>query len=87
MRNGYNWLNVCLIISVGLLAASCQTLKGPKIAICIIGDGGCACHDQRLPEADRNYILPFEQCKNFIATPPDDFQTLQEFMVRRCKVK
>lgn len=70
MKNALNLLNACLIL---LILSSCKNYEPPKGELCIIGDAGGICYDIRLPEGEREYILPHDEMINYIATNPDDW--------------
>ena len=66
----------------------------PERASCMVGESGCVCFDPRLPECPgeitatvplcRNYVLSFEQCRNYIVYHPSEYDTLQEWISDTC---
>ena len=52
--------------------------------VCIVGDSGCICHDPRLDESARDYVLTFAECANFIARSPDSERIIREWALRNC---
>jgi hypothetical protein len=79
-----SWIVILgLLLTLSLVATGCRSI--PKVERCLIGDAGCVCIDSRKPEGQREYILPFSECRNYIATNPDDYFTLEEWMQRRCR--
>lgn len=83
MKRGQNLLKNFLISGTIFLSIGCHSLP-PKVELCIIGNAGCICHDDRLPVGEQDYVRTFEQCVNYIATNPVDYQTMQEYFVRKC---
>lgn len=74
-----------MILGIACLALSGCRLKPPMVLLCIIGDEGLICHDDRLPEGEEDFVIPHEESKNMVCTTADDFQTLKEYVLRRCK--
>jgi hypothetical protein len=66
----------CLL---GLLTVfgACENIKPPITEICILGDSGLICNDQRLENPD--YILPFENAKNYECVSPDSYSILYKW--------
>lgn len=82
-------LAACLILSAGCSSTAHgfgrpARPKQPPRELCILGNSGCVCFDPRLPEEQQSYILPYEQCLNYVATNPVDYDTHQEWISRNC---
>jgi len=77
MRNGNVYLLILISCSLLLGAASCDQHKPPVVERCILGDEGCVCIDRRID--DEPYIIPYEECKNYIATNPSDYGALKKW--------
>jgi len=50
----------------------------PVGELCLIGNQGCVCNDPR--KTPPNYVISFDECLNFIATNPYDYQRLMDFI-------
>ncbi len=88
IRSALFMLSACLILSA---VSSCAhgfgrpaRPKQPPRELCILGDSGCVCFDPRLPADRQTYILPYEQCRNYVATNPVDYDAHQEWVSRNC---
>lgn len=70
MKNAY----VSLMILAVIFLSSCKAPhKPPTSEICISGDNyEFACADQRKPEGERSYLLPYTV--NYICTNPHDYE-------------
>lgn len=98
MRKGRS-LSKNFLIS-GIISLSFFACKSapPKIEHCILNGGdspGCVCIDSRLgsgeyPDGttpigeDGAYFRPLEQCNNYIAISPSDYEITQDWLIRKC---
>jgi hypothetical protein len=63
----------CLLVLL-IVFASCEKIKPPQTEQCIFGDSGLICNDPRLETPD--YILLFEQSKNYVCVSPTSYSVL-----------
>ncbi len=77
-----NWFVVLFATILPCLAlSSCRTVSSfPKVERCLIGDEGLLCYD---PKEDENYVLSFEESKNYVAISPESYEILKEWIERR----
>lgn len=78
-------LEKSLLRGLLILAVICQVscrLKPPKQELCIIGDRGCICYDER--KDPKEYMLTFDECRNYIATNPDDYASTMKWLQKNC---
>lgn len=64
-----------------LALASC---KSPKLTVCVVDIAGLQCHDAR---TNKDFVVPIKEAsdKNYVATPPEDFGRLLDFIQNGCK--
>ncbi len=72
------------ILPLSFVLASCKS-PPPLTELCIVGDSGLLCIDKRLPEGQQEYVKPFAESVNYIATNPDDYDAIQNWILRRCR--
>ncbi len=92
-------LRIFLISVFALVLGSCK-ITPPRTELCILGDAGLLCRDERLPKDEQECVrrypgnidpLPegFKECEggpiNYIATNPDDYDLLQAWYIRNCR--
>ncbi len=65
-----------------LLECGCNTF--PVIEVCILGDAGLICDDERIPK-EKTYVKRFEDSKNYICTNPQDYSSALEWVRRHDK--
>lgn len=70
MKNVKNLLNV-LVIS--LILSSCEHYTPPISELCILGDDGGVCIDERLPKDEQEYFLAQPDMLNYVCTNPADY--------------
>ena len=79
MLKGKNFLKSFLIL-IAINLAGCPAHGPPLIEECILGDAGCLCYDPRLPKEEQEYTLVYEDCKNYIATNPSDYDEMSQYV-------
>lgn len=68
---------------LGVSAPACRT--PPLTEVCIVGDAGCVCSDPRRPDGEQDYVLTFEECRNFVARSPESEQILRRWALENCR--
>jgi hypothetical protein len=53
--------------------------------VCLLGEVGCVCSDPRLPAGAQDYILTFEECRNYIARSPESEEILRRWALENCR--
>ena len=82
MRNARLWLASSLA-SVVFLGSGCRT--APIVEVCLLGEAGCVCSDPRLPAGAQDYVLTFEECRNYIARSPESEEILRRWALENCR--
>ncbi len=80
MKNEKNLLGSWLIL---IILSSCTHYEPPKSELCIFGDQGGICVDDRLPEDRREYVLPFPDMINYICTNPSDWNEQKDWWLEK----
>lgn len=77
-----------LILLVGLLTlvslSGCENrhLKFTKVIVCISGDAGYICHN---PRTDEDFVVKYEDGKNYICTTPGEYEKLKKGVLKLAK--
>jgi len=86
------WTWLVALVSLSIALSSCAALgfgrprqpEQPPREICNVGEQGCACFDPRRPKGEQSYMLTFEECRNYVATNPVDYDGSQEWIRANC---
>lgn len=77
---------VSWLVWVAFLGVSLPACRTPPLTeVCIVGDSGCVCSDPRRAEGEQEYVLSFEECRNFVARSPESEQILRRWALENCR--
>ncbi len=87
MKNERSWPVSWLawVAFLGVSLSGCRSV--PITEVCLVGDAGCVCSDPRRPEGEQEYILSFEECRNFVARSPESEKLLRRWALENCRGK
>jgi len=71
-------LLVGLLILCSLSGCENPHLKFTKVIVCISGDAGYICHN---PRNNEDFIVSYEDGKNYICTTPGEYEKLQKGVI------
>jgi hypothetical protein len=82
MIKGASWFVVlCATTLLCLTVSGCRHLQTfPQVPRCLIGEAGLICYD---PKEDEDFILSFDEGRNYIAVSPESYEIIKEWIERR----